>query len=359
MSDLSLIIPTYNECKNIPILLKRLQATLQNIDYEIIIVDDDSPDRSWEIAQNISITFPQLKVMRRTKNPGLSQSVVDGFKIAQGRFYFVMDSDLQHDEKILPKMYEEISKNDYDIIIASRVPQVRETKSLNFFRQLISGTATLLAYLVIPKNVTDPMSGYFALTAKAYQEVEDKINPRGFKILLEILGHIKNPKIHEINFVFQKRLHGKSKLSSKVIYEYLSAIYDLSVGKYFSRTFLKYCIVGVSGVISNQMSLMICKYAFHFSDEISLSIAIEMSILSNFILNNYWTFSEYRARNFRAFLKSLFFFHLVCSGGFIINQAITLQMTSYTGWNILITNLFGILFATIWNFVINSKINWK
>ena len=270
-----------------------------------------------------------------------------------------MDADLQHDEKILPSMYYKLSKNNFDMVIASRVPQEKETKSLSFFRRIVSGTATLLAYLVIPNNVSDPMSGYFGIKSEVFKDVEEKINPRGFKILLEILGHIKNPKIYEKKFVFQKRLFGKSKLSSKVIYEYLSAVYDLSIGKYFSRAFIKYCLVGLSGVISNELSLAVCKYIFHFSDFVSLSIAIEVSILSNFILNNYWTFSKQRASNFLGFLKALILFHLVCSGGFFINQAITLQMTSLTGWNILIVNLFGILFSTIWNFIINSKITWK
>ena len=139
----------------------------------------------------------------------------------------------------------------------------------------------------------------------------------------------------------------------------MTAIYDLSLGKYVSRSFIKYCFVGLSGVFVNQISLYLFKHIFYFSNQVSLFFAIEISLITNFLLNNYWTFSHKKTRKPNTFFKNLLLFHLICSGGFIINQSITIQIMNYTGWDIMFANLFGITFATIWNFSINSKLTWK
>lgn len=228
LSKLSLIIPTYNESKNIPILLARIEQCLAQIDKEVIVVDDNSPDKTWEVAHSLKETYPWLRLIRRMHDRGLSSAVLAGFAIAEGDYLAVIDADLQHDEQVLPKMFQAL-ENGAEIVIASRKVEGGGTQNWNVIRKMISWIATLMAKIVLRRDVTDPMSGFFALKREIYENHRDEINPRGFKILLEFLAKSKESPIQEIGYTFRGRLHGESKLSSAVIFDYIRALYDLGL----------------------------------------------------------------------------------------------------------------------------------
>jgi dolichol-phosphate mannosyltransferase len=358
MPQLSLIIPTYNESKNIPVLVERLSQCLLNIDKEVIIVDDNSPDKTWEVARNLSLTYPWLRVIRRIHDRGLSSAVLAGFAVAEGDCLVVMDADLQHDEQIIPQFFEAFLGG-ADIIVGSRKVEGGGIENWSITRKFISWVATIMAKIALRHSISDPMSGFFALREEVYRSYKDEINPKGFKILLEFLARAKHSNIKEIGYTFKNRIHGESKLSSKVIIEYLKALYELSLGNFIPVRFLKYAIVGFTGLIVSNCILFFCLRYLELSKAKSIAASIEISIITNFFLNNYWTFKENQLKQAWPLLRGIITFHAICLSGAIINQAIALKFSAHNEMNLYLANALGYSIAAIWNYAINVGITWK
>ncbi|MEX2690182.1 MAG: polyprenol monophosphomannose synthase [Candidatus Njordarchaeum guaymaensis] len=224
-TDISLVIPTYNERENLPLLIKRISNALKDINYEVIIVDDNSPDGTWRLAEELSKEFP-IRVLRREGKKGLSSAVMDGIAIANSEKVIVMDADLQHPPEILPLILKALENN--DLVVASRYVPGGGVENWSAFRKLVSFGAKVLAYMIFPKvrKVKDPLSGFFGL--RKSQIDLSKLNPLGFKILLEILVKGKFDKTVEVPYIFHGRLHGKSKMGSKEIKNYIIHVIRLS-----------------------------------------------------------------------------------------------------------------------------------
>ncbi|MES2615035.1 MAG: glycosyltransferase [Bdellovibrionota bacterium] len=357
MPQLSIIIPTYNESQNIPVLMDRISQRLAAVDKEVIIVDDNSPDKTWEIARNLSSTYPWIRVIRRLHDRGLSSAVLAGFAVAEGDYLAVMDADLQHDEQILPQFIEQFLLG-ADIVVGSRKVEGGGVQDWSVIRKFISWVATVMAKIALRHPVTDPMSGFFALRKEVYSAHKNEINPKGFKILLEFLARAKNSNIQEVGYTFKGRVYGESKLSHKVIFDYLKALYELSIGHYIPVRFLKYAIVGFSGLIVSSLILFICKQ-IGFSTAESVAASIEVSIITNFILNNYWTFKENQLKKPWPLFRGFVTFQAICLSGAIINQAITLKFSAGDAMNLYIANALGYIVAAVWNYAINVGITWK
>jgi len=289
--DISIIIPTYNERDNIPILLKRIDDALRTakIKYEVIIVDDNSPDGTAEVAEKLSLKYP-VKVIRRPGKLGLSSAVLEGMGRAKSNVIVVMDADLQHPPEVIPRMYEEILKG-YDIVVASRYIRGGSIKGWSFIRKLISRVAIMVAHILIPKSrcVKDIMSGFFMFRKDIVNEAD--LNPKGFKILLEIIAKANYNKVTEIPYTFDTRKYGESKLDSKEIFNYI--IHVLNLSPYIVR----FAVVGALGTVVNLSVLAILRYLLGLIHELSAAIAIEVSIINNFILNDLWTFRDRRKGN--------------------------------------------------------------
>ncbi len=357
MLFLSLIVPTYNESENLPILLNQIHSCLANINKEVIVVDDNSPDHTWEIARSLTALYPWLRVVRRMHERGLSSAVLAGFELAEGEILAVMDSDLQHDENALLPMLKSF-ENGADIVVASRKAQGGGIHDWSPTRKFISWLATFFAKFVLPRTVSDPMSGFFALKRSLYVQHKASMNPRGFKILLEFLVRAKNNNIQEVGYTFKPRIHGESKLSTKVIVAYLCALYDLSFGKYLPLRFLKYGLIGVSGFCVATAVIFFCEHWISLAQVYTIALSIEVSIITNFFLNNYWTFRTQRLQGVVKILQGILTFHATCLSGAFINQAITTKVMSF-GFDIYFSNFFGYFIAAIWNYMINVNITWK
>ncbi len=358
-TEISIVLPTYNEAENIPIIIEKIRSTLEsyNISFEVIVSDDNSPDGTWRIVESLSIKYPFLRVLRRLENKGLSPAVVDGFHSATGKYLIVMDADMQHDETILPKFLEKF-KNGASIVVGSRKSDGGGIDGWSKRRQFISWGATMLARLFGFNNSSDPMSGYFGITREFFHDVVEEINPRGFKILLEFLAKAPAGKVEEIGFKFQPRQYGESKLTGSIMLQYVLGLYDIRFGKLIPLRFINYALVGFSGVFINQMGLLLGIETFKFSHEISLIFGIELSILSNFLLNNYFTFRDRRKKTVKGLANGLLLFHLVSALGAVINYAVAILFSEKSGWSIYLSNLLGIAIATIWNFVLNLHWTW-
>ncbi len=358
MIKLSVVIPTYNERENIPILIDRIKAALGKISHEIIVVDDDSPDRTWELVAELSEKDNNVRLIRRMSEKGLSSAVIEGFASAKGKYLAVIDADLQHDESILPEICAKLDEG-FDLVIGSRKTAGGGIENWSYIRRFISFVAGLMAKILLRNNVSDPMSGYFALTRHFFQEVDEEINPRGFKILLELISRAKNKKITEVGYIFRNRLHGKSKLNTSVIIDYLIALVSLSLGRVIPARFLKYGLIGASGVIVNEGVTWGAITFFDANHRIALMAGIETSIITNYILNNFWTFYDYRRTGAIDFFWGLLSFNVVSFLGALINFSVALFLVETFSLNIYVANLCGILISTVWNYRMSFQVTWK
>jgi dolichol-phosphate mannosyltransferase len=223
---LSVISPTYNESENIGLLVARLEKSLAGADYEILISDDDSPDRTWALVEEISRRNPRVKVLRRTSNRGLGPSVVDGFSAATGEAVACIDADLQHDPSILPEMLKQL-QNDSSLVVGTRYMPGGGTSNWNSIRRIGSCVCTKLAQWVVGTKFRDPLSGYFMMHRKDFMTIRDHLDARGFKILLEIAAHLQPCHVREVPYTLGPRTKGESKLDKKIIFAYLLQLWRL------------------------------------------------------------------------------------------------------------------------------------
>jgi dolichol-phosphate mannosyltransferase len=361
--EVSLVIPTYNERENIGLLIKRVHGVLKEtgIPFEIIVVDDDSPDRTWEAAETLCTDYPGLHVIRRVNERGLARAVVRGWLKARGEILAVMDGDLQHPPETLVLLLKAIQDDDVDIAVASRHVKGGGVSRWNIIRRGVSWSATLMATWVLPgmlRTIRDPMSGFFALRRSVIEGC--RLEPEGYKILLEVLARGRYRRVEEIPYTFVERKRGGSKLGPRQYWEFVIHLLRLSWQTGELQRFLKFSIVGGSGVFVN-MGMLILLSSAGLGYLSSGVFAVETAIVTNFVLNEFWTFSDFSKkqsgliRRVMRFLK----FNLFCAGGAVINLGILWALTEFGGWHYLLSNLFGIIAATLWNYGMNANITWE
>lgn len=363
---LSVIIPTFNEAENIERIIRAVR-TVQNdhgIHGEVVVVDDSSRDGTIEIVQKIAQTDPAVRLIVRKDDPGLSQSVVEGFSAAQGDILLVIDADFSHPPSMIPDMYNAVSSGT-DIVVGSRYLKGGGIEDWPLKRRIISLGATGLARILVPE-VTDPVSGFFALSRSVLHDAP--LRPRGYKILLEVLGRGNWTTVTELPFTFRDREAGESKLRMSTITEYAAQVLSIAISALLSRSghvysewmkMIKFGLVGLSGIVVNMGLLyLLTEYAGIYY-LISAVVAIELSILNNFILNDFWTFSSRRLIHRYSWIKRLFAFHIIAAGGLLINLGVLYLLTEYAGIYYLVANLAGILVAFLWNYFLNRHLTWK
>jgi dolichol-phosphate mannosyltransferase len=226
MPELTLIIPTFNESLNIEALLKLVQAALVGVDHEILVVDDNSPDGTADIARRYAAGHPEVRVIVRTTDRGLSAAVIHGMRLAHGKYVGVMDADLSHDERILPKLLEQ-ARHGHELAVGSRRVPGGGAENWPWYRRLTSDLATRLAKAVLDVRISDPMSGYFVAHRALFERAVPLLNGQGYKILLELYCCGRPERVSEVPFVFRDRKQGYSKLSSAVMRQYLSMVWSL------------------------------------------------------------------------------------------------------------------------------------
>ncbi len=353
----SIIIPTYNERDNIVPLVSRIDAALKGYKYQTVIVDDDSPDGTAEVAGSLAPKYP-VKVLVRKGKKGLATAILDGVKSADGDVIGVMDADLQHPPEVLPDLIKKIADG-RDMVIASRYVPGGGCENWSLSRRIISKGAIALCHLFLPmtRRVSDPVSGFFMFRKELIRDA--KLDPTGYKIMLEILVMAKPESIAEVPYTFVTRKAGKSKLSFKQERDYLKHLFSLMRRTGELGRFLKFCLVGASGVVVNEGFLWALKEFAALSLNTASIIAIGASVVSNFILNDIFTFRDRRTSGSRQFISRALRFILVSLVGVIINNRTLVFLTDTIGIHYLISNLFGIALATLWNYLVNLRWTWK
>ena len=221
--DLTVVTPTFNEASNIERFVGSVSAALRGIEHEIIVADDDSPDRTWRVAQELSKTHAGLRVLRRQGQRSLAAAVIEGFEMASGDAIACLDADLQHDPTILPNMLAGLRAG-AELAVGCRYMPGGGTTHWNWLRRAQSWLATQMAQAYLGLTLRDPMSGYFLMWRRDFLAVRDQLSPQGFKILIEIAARLQPQRIAEVPFVFGPRLAGTSKLTAAVALDYLSQL---------------------------------------------------------------------------------------------------------------------------------------
>ncbi|MGL5061469.1 MAG: glycosyltransferase [Microcoleus sp.] len=360
----SLIIPTYNESKNVPNILQKLSELLDGSipgNYELILVDDNSPDRTWEVAQSLTADYPQLRVMRREQEKGLSTAVIRGWQAARGEVLGVIDADLQHPPETLLQLLAEIQRG-ADLAAASRHVAEGGVSDWSIIRRFLSRGAQTIGLIILPGvvgRVSDPMSGYFMVRRSCI--AGKTMNPAGYKILIEVLGRGNIRWIGEVGYVFQERQEGESKVTWKQYVEYLRHLLRLRFARWPVGKFLRFGVVGFSGVFVNMAVLYVMRDVLNLELTRSLIVAAEMAIISNFLWNDLWTFGDISQKQpgTKQRFKRLLKFNTICLMGLILNVLLVNLMFNVFGMNEYLANLIAIATVTLWNFWINLKLSWR
>ncbi len=222
--EYSIIIPTYNEKGNPSLISEKIISVLEGMfDFEIVFVDDDSPDLTWKECETLAVSDSRIRVLRRTGRRGLNSAVLEGMSLGRGNYFAVMDADLQHDPGILPEMFVLSKKN--DIVIGSRYSENGGADSFTFFRKILSAAGTLVSRFFSGTEVKDPLSGYFVINKSIYCKVKDSISQKGFKILLEILLICRDDRTAEVSYKFGKRTNGVSKIGILIVIEAVRSLF--------------------------------------------------------------------------------------------------------------------------------------
>lgn len=362
--EFSLIIPTYNERENVPemvnILSQLLDSTIPG-EYELIVVDDNSPDGTWKIAQNLTVEYPQLRVMRRETEKGLSTAVVRGWQVARGKVLGVIDADLQHPPEILLQLWHEMEQG-ADLAVASRHVDGGGVSEWSVVRRFLSRGAQMLGLIILPEvigRLSDPMSGYFMVRRDA---IAGKfLSPVGYKILIEVTGRGAIRWIGEVGYVFRERQAGASKVTWKQYIEYIQHLLRLRCDLWPVKRFLRFGIVGFSGVFVDLGVFYLLRTVLGLGLTRSAILSSEVAIINNFLWNDLWTFGDISRRQqgkrqrFRRFLK----FNVVCLSGLILNVLIVNFLFNILGINEYIAKLVAIAVVTFWNFWFNLKLSWR
>jgi dolichol-phosphate mannosyltransferase len=355
---LSIVIPTFNEKANIQELVKRTSEALIGIAWEIVFVDDDSPDGTADFVRSLALRDPRLRCIQRIGRRGLSSACVEGILATSAPLIAVMDGDLQHDEKILPLMISRLRDEHFDVVVGSRYVTGGSIGEWQSDRAAMSRFATRLSRIVTPADLKDPMSGYFMITRPSFMGCVRNLSKIGFKILLDILASTSQQlKFCEIAYQFKPREAGESKLDSTAIWDFVMLLLDKSVGHIIPVRFLAFSVIGGFGVAVHMLVLTMLLKGLNFNFEFSQTGAAIVAMTSNFFLNNLLTYRDRRLSGFGV-IKGLLSFYALCGLGAIANVGFAgyFFQQSYSWW---LSGVAGILIGSVWNYAATSALTWR
>lgn len=353
---LSIIVPTFNERENISALIEAIKTALTGINWEIIVVDDDSPDETYNLVEQISRYDARVRLVRRVGRRGLSSAVIEGVLNASGDVIGVIDADFQHDENILPVMYREINAQRADIVVGTRYAQGGEVSDWNAARHKMSDVATRLSRLLIGSRTSDPMSGFFLARKALFTNLVYDLSQRGYKILLDLISSAPSTiKIIEVPYKFKGRRMGSSKLDAMVLAEFGFLIIEkLTYGLIPPRLVLFCCVGGLGLILHLSVLFALADISMSFID--AQAIATFCAMVFNFFVNNEFTYRDQRVVGYRILIK-LPLFCAICSIGALANVGVAeLALQQTQSWTI--AGIAGAMMGAVFNFGSASRVVW-
>jgi dolichol-phosphate mannosyltransferase len=358
MVELTVVVPTFNEAQNVPLVVERLDAVLSGMAWEVVFVDDDSPDGTADVASRLAMRDPRVRVIRRIGRRGLSSACIEGVLSSAAPCFAVMDGDLQHDDTVLPEMLRRLKAEKLDIVVGSRYIDGERIAGLhNETRRFLSRAGGRVARLVLKADLSDPMSGFFLMTRAAFDETVHNLSQQGFKILLDLFASAPRPlRFAEVPTEFHARQHGESKLDTMAAWEFGILVLDKLIGRYIPVRFAIFAVIGATGIAVHLATLWLAKAAgIHFA--VGTAIAVIVAMTYNFILNNIITYRDQRLRG-RAFLAGLSSFYAIGAVGAIANVGIA-QLLFEQGGSWWLGGISGALIGVVWNFTMTSFFTWR
>lgn len=355
--ELSVIVPTFNERGNASELVDRLEACLAPFRWEVIFVDDDSPDGTAEQVRSISAGNRQVRCVQRLGRRGLSSACIEGFLSSAAPYLAVIDGDLQHDETLLPQMLETLKKGETDIVLGSRYVAGGGIGDWNQTRAWMSRVATQLSSLILRADLTDPMSGFFMIRRDALNDTVRNLSGMGFKILVDLFASSPRPlRFKELPYEFRSRQIGESKLDHYAVWEYLTLLLDKMIGHIVPVRFITFSLVGGLGIAVHLLILSLLFKGLQTGFVASQAIATVIAMTFNFALNNVLTYRDMRLKGW-GWLRGWVSFTLGCSIGAFANVGIASYLYSMdTFW--VASSIAGIIIGAVWNYAVTATFTW-
>ncbi len=356
--ELAVVVPTLNERENIMLLLGKLRDVLRGVRYEVIVVDDDSPDGTAAVVKRMAEAQPNVHVLHRIGRRGLASACIEGMLATSAPFIAVIDADLQHDETILPEMLRRARADCLDLVVGSRNIEGGSMGDFVSWRVKLSRAGRKVSGLGAHAALTDPMSGFFLVRRSFFEPFAHRLTGTGFKILLDIvLSAGEKARIGEVAYHFRLRQHGQSKLDVMVGLEYVELLMDKLVGSYLSVRFALFCLIGTLGVGVHLLLLWALVRSRHLSFVGAQAWATSGVMVLNYMLNNAITYRDRRRAGW-AFWVGLVKFCVACSLGAVANLAISGEAFRH-GVPWLLAGVIGLLFSAVWNFGVTSALIWR
>ena len=355
--ELSIVVPTFNERENMPRLVETLRIALPDIAWELIIVDDNSPDGTSEAAKSIAAADSRIRCIRRVGRRGLAGACLEGILASQAQYVAVMDGDLQHDEGLLLPMLQLLRRDVANMVVATRYADGGSAAALSSRRAWGSRLATNLAHRLLKLELSDPMSGFFMLRRELVEKIAPRLSTQGFKILLDIVVTAGDSlRITELPFTFRQRLHGESKLDAGVALEYLGLLLAKATDDRVSLRFTLFCLVGALGIGVHFITLSVGYDLLGIEFVWAQTLAMMVAIASNFAINNALTYRDRRLRGL-TFFNGLLRFYLVSMAGLVSNIGVSdwLFVSAQKWW---VAGLAGAVIGVVWNYVVASQFVW-
>jgi dolichol-phosphate mannosyltransferase len=353
--DLSIVIPTFKERDNVAELLRRLDVALAGIHWEAIFVDDNSPDGTSERVKELALEDARVRCLRRVGRRGLAGACIEGMLSSSAPIVAVMDADLQHDERVLPKMFHTISDERVDLVAATRYVAGGSAEAFGEGRGFISRFATKLSRRVLGTPLSDPMSGFFMMRRERFDDIAGRLSPAGFKILLDIVTAADDLRIAEQPYVFGERHAGESKFNVQVGLEFLGLLLAKLSGGLVDPRFIFFAFVGAFGLVVHLAVLKVLLLSLPFPQ--SQTIATFFAMTSNFLLNNELTYRDRRLKGW-SMLGGFVGFCAIGAIGALTNIGLAdwLYSEREVWW---VAGAAGALMGAFWNYAMSSLFVWR
>src|SRR3984893_17276940 len=356
--QLSVVVPTFNERDNVTVLFRRLEAVLAGVAWEVIFVDDNSPDGTWDVVRGLARQDSRVRCVRRICRRALSGACIEGILASSAPCAAVMDADLQHDETQLPKMLALLQSGQAELVVGSRYVEGGSADSFDKQRAGASALATEVAKRVLGVRVADPMSGFFMIRRDRFEQLAPQLSTQGFKILLDIVATARGElRMVEVPYSFGSRLHGESKLDSLVALDFLGLVLAKLTNDVVSLRFLLFALVGGTGLFVHLGTLYVALKLFELPFSQAQAAGAFVAMTSNFVLNNFLTYRDQRLKGF-AILRGLLAFYLVCSVGLFANVGVAFSVYDKEPiwW---LAGAAGALMGVVWNYAMSGLFVWR
>jgi dolichol-phosphate mannosyltransferase len=356
--ELSVVVPTFNERDNVIVLFRKLESALAGRAWEVIYVDDNSPDGTSDVVRALARQDSRVRCIRRIGRRGLSGACIEGILASSAPCAAVIDADLQHDETQLPKMLALLQSGEADLVVGSRYVEGGSADSFDKQRAGFSMFATSVAKKLLRVEVADPMSGFFMIRRDRFEQLAPQLSTQGFKILLDIVATARGSlRITEIPFTFGSRLHGESKLDSMVALDFLGLVLAKLTGDVVTLRFLLFAMVGSLGLLVHLVALFVALELFNVPFPEAQACGALMAMTSNFMLNNFLTYRDQRLKGL-GILRGLLLFYLVCSVGLVANVGVAFSVYDQEPiwW---LAGAAGALMGVVWNYAMSGLFVWR